>query len=114
MSPPGGQMHKNRATGCRCPPGEAPGHACPPVENPTCAAFEVYEEVPETVPLDFTEDDVTWVASKLSGAAGALVAEAIELRNWLLRFGCLSKELRVVLARLADSMANFSLPWAAY
>ena len=31
----------------------------PPVKNPTCAAFEEYGEVPETVPLDFTEDDVT-------------------------------------------------------
>ena len=44
----------------------------PPAENPTCADFEEYGEVPETVPLDFTEDDVTWVASQLSGAAGAL------------------------------------------
>ena len=49
----------------------------PPVENPVCAAFEVYEDVSETVPLDFTEDDVTWVASKLSSAAGALGAEAM-------------------------------------
>ena len=37
--------------------------------------------VPESVPLDFTEDDITWAASKLSGAAGVLVAEVIELRN---------------------------------
>ena len=72
------------------------------MENPTCAAFEEYEEVPETVPLDFTEDDVTWVASKLSGAAGALGAEAMELRNWILRFGCASEEFRVVVASLAD------------
>ena len=57
------------------------------------------------VTLDFTEDDVTWVASKLSGAAGALGAEAMELRNWLLCFGCVSEELRVVVASLADSMA---------
>ena len=63
----------------------------PSVENPTCAAFEEYGEVPETVPLDFMEDDVTWVASKLSGAAGALGEEAMELQNWLLCFGCLSK-----------------------
>ena len=62
----------------------------PPVENPMCAAFEEYEEVLETIPLDFTEDDVTWVVSKLSGAADALGAEAIELRNWLLRFRCAS------------------------
>ena len=60
----------------------------------------------ETVPLDFMEDDVTWVASKLSGAAGALGAEAIELCNWLLCFGCSSEELRVVVARLDDQVAN--------
>ena len=63
----------------------------PPVENLACAAFEEYEDIPETVPLDFTEDDVTWVASKLSGAAGALGAEAMELRNWLLSFRCASE-----------------------
>ena len=36
-----------------------PDTRVPPVENPTFAAFEEYEEVPETVTLDFTEDDVT-------------------------------------------------------
>ena len=86
----------------------------PPVETPLCADFEGYKDVPETVPLNFTEDDVTWVALKLSGTADALGAEAIELRNWLLRFGCASEELRVVVARLADWMANSSPPWAAY
>ena len=79
--------------------------------RPMCAAFEVYEEVPEMVPLDFTEDYVTWVASKLFGAAGALGAEAMELRNWLLCFGCASEESRVVVARLAECMDNsFSPP----
>ena len=34
----------------------------PPLENPMCAAFKEYEEVPKTVPLDFMEDDVMWVA----------------------------------------------------
>ena len=82
----------------------------PPMENPTCTAFEVYEDVPKTAPLDFTEDDVTWVASKLSGAAGALRAEAMELRNWILRFGCPSEDLRVIVASLADWMANSSPP----
>ena len=60
------------------------------------------------VPLEFTEDDVTWVASKLSGAAGTLGAEAIELINWLLRIRCASEELRVVVARLSDWIANSS------
>ena len=82
----------------------------PPVEKPVCAAFKEYGEVPKTVPLAFTEDDVTWVASKLSGAAGALGAEAIELHNWLLCLGCASEELRVVVASLADWMSNSSPP----
>ena len=86
----------------------------PPVEKPVCTAFKEYWEVPETVPFDFTKDDVTWVASKLSGVVGALGAEATELRNWLLRFGCAPEELRVVVSRLADWMANSSPPWAAY
>ena len=64
--------------------------------------------------LDFVEDDVMWVASNLSGAVGALGAEAIELRNWILCFGCASEEFRVFVARLADWMANSSHPWAAY
>ena len=42
------------------------------MENPMCAAFKEYEELSEMVPLGFTEDDVTWVASKLFVAAGTL------------------------------------------
>ena len=38
----------------------------------------------------------------------------MELRNWLLRFGCASEELRVSVASFADCMANSSPPWAAY
>ena len=38
----------------------------------------------------------------------------MELRNWLICFGCASEELRVVVASLADWMANSSPPWAIY
>ena len=85
-----------------------------PMENPICASFQDYKEVPETGPLDFLEDDVTWVASKLSGAAGALGAEAIELRSFLLCFGFTSEEFRVVTVNLDYSMVNSFLPWAVY
>ena len=85
-----------------------------PVEKTTCADFEVYEDVPKRLLLDFTEDNTTWGASKLSGAAGALGVEEMELRNWLLCFRCASEELRVVVASLADWMANYSSPWDAY
>ena len=84
------------------------------MEKTACPAFEEYGEVPETVRLDFLEDDVTWVASKLSNTSGALVAEAMELRNWLLRFGYASEDFRAVIASLADWMANSYPPWAAY
>ena len=68
-----------------------PDTRVPPVENPTCAAFEDYGEVLETVPLNFTEDDATWFVSKLSSATGTLGAEAIELRNLLLHVGCMTE-----------------------
>ena len=84
------------------------------MENNTYAAFREYGDVPEMVPLDSTEDDETWVKSNISGDVGSLGAEAIELRNGLLIFGCASEELRVVFARLVDWMDKFSLPWAAY
>ena len=64
--------------------------------------------MPETIPLDFMEDDVMWVASKISGAAGVLGAEAIELRNWLICIGCVSEERKVVISSLADYMDNSS------
>ena len=57
---------------------------------------------------------MTWVALNISGAAGALGAEAIELRNWLLCFGYVSEELRFVVARMVDWMSNSSTSWAAY
>ena len=114
MSPPVRPMHKTGRPVVEVLREKHPYMRVPPVENPTCAAFEEYEDVPKTVPLDFTKDDITWVASKLSGAAGALGAEAMELCNWLLLFGCASEELRVVVASLDDWMANSSPPWAVY
>ena len=70
-------MHQYRATSCRGPPEEAPGHTSPPVEIHMCASFEEYKEVPEVISFDFKEDEVMWVASNISGAAGALGVEVI-------------------------------------
>ena len=38
----------------------------------------------------------------------------MELRDWLLRFGCASEDFRVVVASLDDWMANSSPRWYAY
>ena len=81
-------------------------HESPPVENPMCAAFEENEEVPETVPLDFMEDYVTWATSNISSVVGALGAEPIELINWILCFVCVLEELGVFIARLDDWIVN--------
>ena len=81
-----------------------------PVEKTTCADFEEYKEVPELVPIDFSENDVTWVAYKLSGISRMMGSEAIELRNWLLCYGCASEEFRAVATNLADWMANYPPP----
>ena len=51
-----------------------------------------------------------WVASKLSDDTGVLGVEAMELRNWLLCFGCVSEEFRVVVADLADWMDSPTSP----
>ena len=42
--------------------------------GPKYSAFEGYNEVLETVPLDFLEDGIMWVASRLYGSTGALGA----------------------------------------
>ena len=51
--------------------------------------------MPEIVTLEFTKDEVTWVTSKLSGASGAPGVEAIDLRNWLLCFGCALEGIKI-------------------
>ena len=55
-----------------------------------------------------------WVALNLSVAVVVLGAEAIELSNWLLCFGCASEDLRVSVARMANWMANSYPPCAVY
>ena len=75
----------------------------PPVDNTSCAAFDEYEDVPKTLPLDFMVDDLTLVASNISGAAGVLKrGMSIDLRNWLVCFGYASEDLSVIVANLSD------------
>ena len=66
------------------------------------------------VPLDLSKNNITWVTSKISSAAGALGAEAIELINWLLHFGRASEKFIVIFADLTDWMANSSSPCVSY
>ena len=61
-----------------------------------------------------TQDDVEAVSSRLSGAAGPGGTDAVELSNWLLRFGRESEALREEMAAWTNWLANTSPPWAAY
>ena len=65
------------------------------------------------VPLDFLEEDLTWVACNLS-TESVLRAETIELMNWLNCFGCSSEEFRFVVTNMFDLMANSFPPLDAY
>ena len=56
------------------------------------------------------EDNITWVVSKLYGAAGSIWGEATELKHWLLQFGCASEELRIIVTELVDWIAKSSPP----
>jgi hypothetical protein len=64
--------------------------------------------------VDITADLVKDVASRLSGGAGPGGTDAVDLKNWLLRFGEESELLRTSLARLAEWLANEHPPWVAY
>ena len=82
--------------------------------DPQCSAFDTYAELPDTVPLNFSEDNIMWVASKVLGAVGSLGAEALKLKNWLLRSICASEELGFEVAGISDWMENSPHTWAAY
>ena len=66
------------------------------------------------MPLDFSEYNDTWLASKLSGSTGALGDEAIKLMNWILFFGCASEEFRAIIYDLDNWMSKSPLSWANY
>ena len=91
----------------------------PPLRDPTFlgtpdGAFEPYLDLPLAIPLCITPEDVEILSSRLSGAAGPGGTDAVDLTNWLLRFGTESDGLRSEMAAWANWLANTHPPWAAY
>ena len=86
----------------------------PNMGNPQLGIFEEYPETPEPIPLCVTVDTIETVAAKLSGGGGPSGTDAVDLCNWLLRFGAESEQLRQVIANLTNWLANDHPPWAAY
>ena len=64
--------------------------------------------------LDIPEEDVQWVATRLTGAAGQSGTEAPAFHIWMLRFGTSLASLREDMAAWANWLDNKSPPWAAY
>jgi hypothetical protein len=86
----------------------------PTLLNASDTAFEPYPDVPTAIPICVTPDDVELISSRLSGAAGPGGTDAVELCNWLLRFGNESETLRSEMAAWTNWLANTHPPWAAY
>ncbi|WP_288991947.1 hypothetical protein [uncultured Marinobacter sp.] len=74
----------------------------PDLEDQARESFEPYAHLPAPVPVEITGDLVEKVASKPSGGAGPGGTDAVDLRNWLLRFGEESEYLRNSLAGIAE------------
>jgi hypothetical protein len=86
----------------------------PDLQDPNRGSFEPYRDVPEPVPIEITGNVVEDIATRLSGGAGPGSTDAVDLENWLLRFGAESEILRDSLSGLAKWLANDHPPWAAY
>ena len=70
----------------------------PELLNDPHGAFEPYPTVPTAITICVTPEDVELICSRLSGAAGPSGTDAVELANWLLRFGSESDALRSEMA----------------
>ena len=86
----------------------------PDISQEDFAAFEEYEELLESVPVDCDQGMVEEVASRLRGGAGPSSVDALALKNWLLRHGRASQILREELATWTEWLCNTAPPWASF
>ncbi|KAI2510249.1 hypothetical protein MHU86_4127 [Fragilaria crotonensis] len=94
----------------------APGGVRQPDDLCTKSGRPVWQVLQEKHPAlrDPTSDDVEAISPRLAGAAGPGGTDAVDLANWLLRFGRESEALREEMAAWTNWLANTSPPWAAY
>ena len=62
------------------------------------------------VTIDISEEKFMWVVPNLSGASRSLGAEAIDLINWYIPFGCTSEDFKVVVSNMATWVTKSSPP----
>ena len=79
------------------------------------ASFYAYpKNPPEMVSVDITDDVVVAVAGSLSGGVGPGGTESVSLQHWLLRFGVVRGELRLIVAEFGEWLSNGRSSWEAY
>ena len=79
--------------------------------EPECSYFE---DDPDVVPLDISEEDVMWVSGNLFGASGPSWTEVMAFQSWLL---CFVQALAIIKEEMAvwtDWLSNKSPPLSAY
>jgi len=81
----------------------------PPIE-----ALENYDEAPEPLHLQIGYESFEATVRKLSDSAGPSGTDAVELQNWLFRFGAVSENLLNELIHWTEWLANDSPSWAAH
>ena len=87
----------------------------PEAQTPTAACLESYTgRPPELTLADITDDPVTVVAGRLSGGTGPGGTDSVSLQHWLLRFGVVSAELRLIVGDFVEWLGNGRPPWAVY
>ena len=65
----------------------------PNLTYPQWSSFEDYKHGSDIIPLDILEEDIQWVSSKLSGAAGPSLTDKLAFQIWMLCFGLASASL---------------------
>ena len=69
----------------------------PEARPPTEAILDSYpDRPPELAPVDIKDDTVAVVVGRLSGRAGPGRTDLVSLQHWLLKFGAVGGELRLI------------------
>ena len=92
------------------PQGKHHGMMVPDLLDEDIAAFEAFTKLLETVPVDCDTEIVEEVPDKLMGGVGPSSADAIALKNWLLRHWRASQVLREDMAACVEWLYNESPP----
>ena len=114
VSLPRGCLNKDQETGCKHPPVEKTGIRVTPWKTSPVRHSRSTRRCRRQCPLTYRRKKINWVASNLSGIAGALGAEAIGLRNYFICFVCVLEKFLVIVTEDECVVNSLPPPWAVY